>query len=208
MSGDNRFEDYNEPGAMREFALELGVPDEDIVLDYAGRRTYDTCYRAQAIFLAGDAILVTGTLGDHGLAVMSRREGLAFESEIVSDVAPLWNLVRTLLDSFASIPPLTFRVTEGLGDLLMDLLTVSVELAIRVGSPTIVALLLTLLTLGFLSRTMPQLNILTIGFPIKLSIAMLVMAMTVMSLEPILLDTFTAGIDGLRSGLGLGPATR
>lgn len=59
MSGDNRFEDYNEPGAMREFALQLGVPDENIVLDYAGRRTYDTCYRAQAIFQVGNAILVT-----------------------------------------------------------------------------------------------------------------------------------------------------
>ncbi len=44
MSGDNRFENYNEPGAMREYALSLGVPDEAIVLDYAGRRTYDTCY--------------------------------------------------------------------------------------------------------------------------------------------------------------------
>jgi len=59
MSGDNRFLDYNEPGAMREYALGLGVPDEDIVLDYAGRRTYDTCYRAGAIFGVKEAILVT-----------------------------------------------------------------------------------------------------------------------------------------------------
>lgn len=59
MSGDNRFIDYNEPGAMRRYALELGVPDEDIVLDYAGRRTYDTCYRAGYIFGVQEAILVT-----------------------------------------------------------------------------------------------------------------------------------------------------
>ena len=39
MSGDNRFVDYNEPAAMRDYALSLGVPDEAIVLDYAGRRT-------------------------------------------------------------------------------------------------------------------------------------------------------------------------
>ncbi|RME07282.1 MAG: hypothetical protein D6803_04360, partial [Anaerolineae bacterium] len=50
MSGDNRFENYNEPAAMRDYALRLGVPEEAIVLDYAGRRTYDTCYRAGAIF--------------------------------------------------------------------------------------------------------------------------------------------------------------
>ncbi len=59
MSGDNRFVNYNEPAVMRELALSLGVPDEDIVLDFAGRRTYDTCYRARDIFVVPDAILVT-----------------------------------------------------------------------------------------------------------------------------------------------------
>ena len=59
MSGDNRFLDYNEPGAMREYALSLGIPDTAIVLDYAGRRTYDTCYRAKVIFGVSQATLVT-----------------------------------------------------------------------------------------------------------------------------------------------------
>jgi vancomycin permeability regulator SanA len=59
MSGDNRFVDYNEPEAMRQLALSLGVPNDAIVLDYAGRRTYDTCYRAKAIFKVDQAILVT-----------------------------------------------------------------------------------------------------------------------------------------------------
>lgn len=59
MSGDNSYENYNEPGAMREYALALGVPDDAIVLDYAGRRTYDTCYRAKEIFGIREAILVT-----------------------------------------------------------------------------------------------------------------------------------------------------
>ena len=59
MSGDNSYVDYNEPGAMRQHALGLGVPEEAIVLDYAGRRTYDTCYRAKAIFGVESAILVT-----------------------------------------------------------------------------------------------------------------------------------------------------
>lgn len=59
MSGDNRFVEYNEPEAMRQVALSLGVPDADIVLDYAGRRTYDTCYRAKEIFGVQAAILIT-----------------------------------------------------------------------------------------------------------------------------------------------------
>jgi SanA protein len=59
MTGDNRFLDYNEPGGMYEYAIELGVPEEDIVLDYGGRRTYDSCYRAATIFGVTNAILVT-----------------------------------------------------------------------------------------------------------------------------------------------------
>lgn len=59
MTGDNRFIEYNEPGHMRAYALSLGVPSEDIVLDYAGRRTYDSCYRARHIFGVTEAILVT-----------------------------------------------------------------------------------------------------------------------------------------------------
>ena len=59
FSGDNRFIYYNEPGAMYQYALSLGVPEEAIALDYAGRSTYDTCYRAKKIFGINDAILVT-----------------------------------------------------------------------------------------------------------------------------------------------------
>jgi SanA protein len=59
MSGDNRFIEYNEPESMRQFALSVGVPDEAIALDYAGRRTYDTCFRAKAIFGVDSALLVT-----------------------------------------------------------------------------------------------------------------------------------------------------
>ncbi len=59
MSGDNRFLNYNEPEAMRQYAMSLGVPSVDIVLDYAGRRTYDTCYRARAIFGLDSVLLVT-----------------------------------------------------------------------------------------------------------------------------------------------------
>jgi len=59
FSGDNRFMDYNEPQAMFEYAVRLGVPEDAIVLDYAGRRTYDSCYRARAIFGVDRALVVT-----------------------------------------------------------------------------------------------------------------------------------------------------
>jgi vancomycin permeability regulator SanA len=59
MSGDNPTAGYDEPTAMKKTAMELGVPEQDIVLDFAGRRTYDTCYRAKEIFEVKRAILVT-----------------------------------------------------------------------------------------------------------------------------------------------------
>ncbi|MGQ9489395.1 MAG: SanA/YdcF family protein [Anaerolineae bacterium] len=59
VSGDNRFVDYDEPTAMYNYAVARGVPAVDVVRDFAGRRTYDTCYRARAIFGVEQALLVT-----------------------------------------------------------------------------------------------------------------------------------------------------
>lgn len=59
FTGDNRYLNYNEPQRMAEYAMTQGIPEADIVLDYAGRRTYDSCYRARYIFEVESAILVT-----------------------------------------------------------------------------------------------------------------------------------------------------
>jgi len=59
MSGDNSSIYYNEPGAMANYAIEQGIPEADIVLDFAGRRTYDTCYRAKEIFGLDSVIITT-----------------------------------------------------------------------------------------------------------------------------------------------------
>ncbi len=45
----------------------------------------------------GDVVIVSGTIGDHGIAVMSAREGLGFETKLESDVAPLNHLVQAML---------------------------------------------------------------------------------------------------------------
>lgn len=101
MSGDNRFVDYNEPGAMAAYAVSLGVPAEDIVLDYAGRRTYDTCYRARQIFGLQEALLVTqrfhlpralylcNSLGVQALGVDADRRAYRRRSQLI------WHLRET-----------------------------------------------------------------------------------------------------------------
>jgi len=50
---------YNEPQAMHDYAASLGVPEDAIVMDRAGDRTYDTCYRARSVYNIQSAILVT-----------------------------------------------------------------------------------------------------------------------------------------------------
>lgn len=61
LSGDHGQTDYNEVGSMRDYALQQGVPSEDIFLDHAGFSTYETLYRAKEIFGVKSAVLVTQT---------------------------------------------------------------------------------------------------------------------------------------------------
>lgn len=59
VSGDNRTHDYDEPTAMYDALVAAGVPAQDIVRDYAGRDTYDSCARAKRIFGADTLVLVS-----------------------------------------------------------------------------------------------------------------------------------------------------
>lgn len=59
VSGDNRRPEYNEPKAMADYLTSHAVAPQDVVLDYAGRSTYETCLRAKEIFGLQRALLVT-----------------------------------------------------------------------------------------------------------------------------------------------------
>jgi vancomycin permeability regulator SanA len=59
MTGDNSRADYDEVTVMSRYAQALGVPADDITLDYAGFSTYDSCYRLIPIFGVTRAVLVT-----------------------------------------------------------------------------------------------------------------------------------------------------
>ena len=59
MSGDHGREEYDEVGAMKNYAIENGVPSENIFMDHAGFSTYETVYRTKEIFQADKVIIVT-----------------------------------------------------------------------------------------------------------------------------------------------------
>ena len=69
----------------------------------------------------GDAILVSGTLGDHGMAIMAERESLGFDSPIVSDTAALHGLIEAMLSSGADIHVLRDPTRGGLATTLNEI---------------------------------------------------------------------------------------
>jgi hydrogenase expression/formation protein HypE len=70
---------------------------------------------------AGDAILLSGTIGDHGMAILSQREGLKFESDIRSDTAALHELVAAMLATGADIHVLRDPTRGGLATTLNEI---------------------------------------------------------------------------------------
>lgn len=112
LTGDNHITSYNEPESMRQYALSLGVPDSTLVLDYAGFRTYDSCYRARDIFKVDQAVLVTqafhldralltcNQLGIESVGVAAdvvRPEGYARSNLLVSQVREFPSTAFTLI---------------------------------------------------------------------------------------------------------------
>lgn len=59
MSGDHSREDYDEVQTMKDYAIDKGVPSEDIFMDHAGFSTYESLYRARDIFQAQNIVIVT-----------------------------------------------------------------------------------------------------------------------------------------------------
>lgn len=59
MSGDHGQEDYDEVNIMKKFAIEKGVPSEDIFMDHAGFSSYESIYRAKEVFGAKKVVIVT-----------------------------------------------------------------------------------------------------------------------------------------------------
>jgi hydrogenase expression/formation protein HypE len=84
----------------------------------------------------GDAIILSGSIGDHGIAVLSQREGLEFEAPVASDVAPLNGLVAAMLAANASVHVLRDPTRGGLATSLNEIAQQS-RIGIRIDEPTI-----------------------------------------------------------------------
>lgn len=80
---------------------------------------------------AGDVVILSGAIGDHGIAVLSQREGLAFQTDLASDVAPLNHLVAAMLKASPHIHVLRDPTRGGLATSLNEIASQS-QIGIRI----------------------------------------------------------------------------
>lgn len=103
-------------------------------------------------------------------------------------------LLAAAFDSFRTVPLLSgMGWLEGGGAVLLDALRTGGELAIRIAAPTVLTLFLVNLGLGFVSRTVPQLNVTTLGFSFKALLGFALMAISL----PVLLAGFTETLEAV-----------
>jgi hydrogenase expression/formation protein HypE len=81
----------------------------------------DGVHLAPRHIMPGDRILISGTIGDHGVAILSKRENLQFESEIVSDCAALNGLVSDMIAAVPTIHAMRDPTRGGLSAVLNEL---------------------------------------------------------------------------------------
>jgi len=107
-TGDTKVIEHSGSGGLTITTAGLGELGDWVQLDAARIRP-------------GDAIVVSGGLAEHGLAVLSARKGLAFSTDIKSDVAPLTGLVQAMLDADGQVRFLRDPTRGGLAGVLADL---------------------------------------------------------------------------------------
>lgn len=114
--------------------------------------------------------------------------------------------VAAVLDTYQVIPLLSFTMNESLIVMLAEMLTAAFTLGLRLAGPVLIALFLMGSALAFLSRTMPQLNILTVGFSMRVMVGLGVSALAMYGSADLLLDAVWDGLATVRSGFGLDPS--
>jgi len=112
-------------------------------------------------------------------------------------------MVAALLDTFVIIPPLSFGFSDSLVMLLVEMLTAAFVMAVRLAGPVLIALTLLTIAMGLISRTMPQLNILSVGFTLKVLVMLAVAGLAVVAAQEVVLEMTFAGLDRIREVLGL-----
>ena len=112
MSGDHSRTDYNEVGAMKDFAVSAGISSEDVFMDHAGFSTYESIFRAKEIFGAKKIVIVTQEY--HLYRALYIADALGIEAYGVSaDLRGYRNqFYRDIREVLARLKDFTFTITR------------------------------------------------------------------------------------------------
>jgi hydrogenase expression/formation protein HypE len=108
VTGDTKVVDQGKGDKVFITTAGIGVVPDGVSLSIASARP-------------GERIVLSGTIGDHGMAILSKREGIEFESSIESDTAPLGGLVRAMLAACPGIRAMRDPTRGGLAATLHEL---------------------------------------------------------------------------------------
>jgi hydrogenase expression/formation protein HypE len=101
--------------------VERGKGDKIFINTSAVGKMRRNCSLSQERIKPGDEILINGFIGDHGIAVLSKREGMEFETSVESDVAPLNDLIGALLSQELNIKFMRDPTRGGIGSTLNEI---------------------------------------------------------------------------------------
>ena len=106
-------------------------------------------------------------------------------------------MLATLIRSFHAVPLGGFTPTAGVVDLLLGLLSSMIDVGMRVSAPVLCLVFMETVALGFVSRTVPQLNILSLGFPIRIMVGLLFMMPVVTLTQDVYIDAVNDSMSSL-----------
>lgn len=109
-------------------------------------------------------------------------------------------LLRALAASFDTVPPNSFHLNPSLSGILVKAGSQMFLIALKLAAPIMIALFLSNLCLGIVARTVPQMNILMIGFPINIGLGLVFFGLT-LSMLPSFLASLVKGMGGILMGM-------
>ncbi len=112
MSGDHGRKNYDEVNSMKRYAVDKGVPADDIFMDHAGFSTYESMYRAKAIFQVDSALIVTQKYHLYRAVFLARAMGIDAWG-VAADLRPYRNeLYNNARESLARVKDLFMAVVR------------------------------------------------------------------------------------------------
>jgi SanA protein len=106
VTGDNSLEWHNEPRVMKNYLIKNGAPSTDIIEDFGGRRTMDSCYRVKNYFKTNKIVLVTQAFHISRAKFLCESVGLDVEIKVAADTGPstvIWGYIREVPAAWSAI---------------------------------------------------------------------------------------------------------